>query len=177
MAGKWPILRHLRRCDRHSVPDQADLPRTSRSIPEELLAQSLNQAPIPASPVLMLLGDQDDNLPLTKVESYLAYARAAGAPAPIQTVIYSGAYHAWTVPDLPTARFYPDLVSTKKCPLILLGPNRPALLIEREPKPFDPSAFGACIAAAPGYSMGFDATVRAKSIAEMVSFLERSLQP
>src|SRR5947207_4454778 len=118
MAGKWPILRHLRRCDRHSIPDQTDLPRTSRSIPEELLAQSLNQAPIPASPVLMLLGDQDDNLPLTKVESYLAYARAAGAPAPIQTVIYSGAYHAWTVPDLPTARFYPDLVSTKKCPLI-----------------------------------------------------------
>jgi dienelactone hydrolase len=129
------------------------------------------------SPVLMLLGDQDDNLPLTKIESYLAYARAAGAPAPIQTVIYSGAYHAWTVPDLPTARFYPDLVSTKKCPLILLGPNRPALLIDGEPKPFDPSAFGACIAAAPGYSMGFDATVRAKSIAEMVSFLERSLQP
>ena len=129
------------------------------------------------SPVLMLLGDQDDNLPLTKIESYLAYARAAGAPAPIQTVIYSGAYHAWTVPDLSTVRFYPDLVSTKKCPLILLGPNRPALLIEREPKPFDPSAFGACIAAAPGYSMGFDATVRAKSIAEMVSFLERSLQP
>ena len=129
------------------------------------------------SPVLMLLGDQDDNLPLTKIESYLAYARAAGAPAPIQTVIYSGAYHAWTVPDLPTARFYPDLVSTKKCPLILLGPKRPALLIDGEPKPFDPSAFGACIAAAPGYSMGFDAAVRAKSIAEMVSFLERSLQP
>ena len=129
------------------------------------------------SPVLMLLDDQDANLPLTKIESYLAYARAAGAPAPIQTVIYSGAYHAWTVPDLSTVRFYPDLVSTKKCPLILLGPKRPALLINGEPKPFDPSAFGACIAAAPGYSMGFDATVRAKSIAEMVSFLERSLQP
>ena len=92
------------------------------------------------SPVLMLLGEKDDNLPVTKIESYLAYARAAGAPAPIETVIYPGAYHAWTVPDLPTARFYPDFVSTKKCPLILLGPKRPALLIDGEAKPFDPAS-------------------------------------
>jgi dienelactone hydrolase len=125
----------------------------------------------------MLLGAKDDNLPVTKIESYLAYARAAGAPAPIQTVIYPGAYHAWTVPDLTTERFYPDLVSTKKCPLILLGPKRPAFLIDSEVKPFDPAAFSACVAAAPGYSMGFDAAVRAKSIANTVSFLQRSLRP
>jgi dienelactone hydrolase len=129
------------------------------------------------SPVLMLLGDKDDNLPVIKIESYLVYARAAGAPAPIQTVIYPGAYHAWTVPDLTSARFYPNLISTKKCPLILLGPKRPALLIDGEAKPFEPAAFGACIAAAPGYSMGFDAAVRAQSIADTVSFLQRSLRP
>lgn len=129
------------------------------------------------SPVLMLLGERDDNLPVTKIESYLAYARAAGAPAPIQTVIYPGAYHAWTVPDLTTARFYPDLVSTKKCPLLLLGPKRPALLIDGETKPFDPTAFGACLAAAPGYSMGFDAAIRTQSIADTISFLQRSLRP
>ena len=127
--------------------------------------------------ILMLLGDKDDNLPVTKIEGYLAYARAAGAPAPIQTVVYPGAYHAWTVPDLTTARFYPDLVSLKKCPLFLLSPKRPALLIDGEAKPFDPSAFGACLAAAPGYSMGFDAAVRAKSIADTISFLQRSLRP
>jgi dienelactone hydrolase len=127
--------------------------------------------------ILMLLGDKDDNLPVTKIEGYLAYARAAGAPAPIQTVVYAGAYHAWTVPDLTTARFYPDLVSLKKCPLFLLSPKRPALLIDGEAKPFDPSAFGACLAAAPGYSMGFDAAVRAKSIADTISFLQRSLRP
>jgi dienelactone hydrolase len=126
------------------------------------------------SPVLMLLGERDDNLPVSKIESYLAYTRAAGAPAPIQTVVYRGAYHAWTVPDLTTARFYPDLVSTKKCPLLLLGPKRPALLIHGETKPFDPAAFGACLAAAPGYSMGFDAAVRAQSIADAVSFLQQS---
>ena len=91
------------------------------------------------SPVLMLLGEKDDNLPTTKVESYLAYARAAGAPAPIETVIYPGAYHAWTV-RATSARFYPDYVSMKKCPLFLLGPKRPALLIDGEAKSFDPAA-------------------------------------
>jgi dienelactone hydrolase len=107
------------------------------------------------SPVLMLLGEKDDNLPVAKIENYLAYARAAGAPAPIKTVIYPGAYHAWTVSDLTTARFFPDLVSTKKCPLILLGSKPPALLVAGETKSFDPAAFATCLAAAPGYWMGF----------------------
>src|SRR3984893_9519468 len=129
------------------------------------------------SPVLMLLGEKDDNLPVAKVESYLAYARAAGNPAPIETVTYPGAYHAWTVPDLVTARFYPDLVSAKKCSLILLGPNRPMFLIDEQAKPFDPGFFGACMKQAPGYSMGFDAAVRAQSIADAVRFLQRNLQP
>jgi dienelactone hydrolase len=129
------------------------------------------------APVLMLLGGKDENLPVTKIENYLAYARAAGAPAPIETVIYPGAAHAWTFSDLGTARFYPDFVSTKKCPLILLGPKGPALLIDGEAKPFDPAAFAACVAAAPGYSMGFDAAVRAQSITDALRFLQRSLQP
>ena len=129
------------------------------------------------APVLTLLGEKDDNLPVTKFENYLVYARAAGSPPPIETVVYPGAFHAWTVPDLPPARFYPDLVSTKKCPLFLLGPKQPALLIDGEAKPFDPAAFGACVAAAPGYSMGFDAAVRAQSIADAIRFLQRSLRP
>jgi dienelactone hydrolase len=125
------------------------------------------------SPVLMLLGEKDDNLPVAKIENYLAYARAAGTPAPIETLIYPGAYHAWTVPDQPTARFYPDFVSTKKCPLILLGPKRTALLIDGEAKPFAPATFGACIAAAPGYSRGFEAAVRAQSFAGTVRLRHR----
>ena len=129
------------------------------------------------SPVLMLLGGKDENLPVTKIENYVAYARAAGTPAPIETVIYPGAYHRWTAPDLPSARFYPDFVSAKKCPLILLGRKAPALLIDGEPKPFDPAAFAACAAAAPGYSMGYDAAVRTQSITDMVRFLQPSLRP
>lgn len=129
------------------------------------------------APVLMLLGGKDDNLPLTKIEGYLAYARAAGAPAPIETAIYPGAYHAWTAPSLGSGRFYPDLVSTKKCPLILLGPKQPGVLVNGKVEPFDPAAFGTCVAAAPGYSMGFDAAVRAQSINDAVRFFQRVLQP
>ena len=129
------------------------------------------------SPVLMLLGEKDDNLPVAKVESYLAYARSAGHPAPIEKVTYPGAYHAWTVPSLVTLRFYPEFVSTKKCPLILLGPIRPVFLIDGQTKPFDPSSLGACIGEAPGYSMAYDAAVRAQSIADAVRFLQRNLQP
>jgi hypothetical protein len=51
------------------------------------------------------------------------------------------------------------------------------LLIDGEAKSFDPTAFAACISAAPGYSMGLDAAVRAQSIADTVSFLQRSMRP
>jgi dienelactone hydrolase len=129
------------------------------------------------SPVLMLLGEKDENLPVAKIESYLAYARAAGNPAPIETVTYPGAYHAWTVPSLTTLRFFPDLVSTKKCPLILLGPKGLVFLIDGQTKPLDPNSFGACMSEAPGYSMAFDAAVRAQSITDAVRFLRRNLQP
>lgn len=128
------------------------------------------------SPVLMLLGEKDDNLPVAKIESYLAYARAAGFPPPIETMIYPGAYHAWTVPDLSRARFYPNFVSTKKCPLILLGPKGPSVLIGSEAKPFDPAGLSACVAAAPGYWMGFDASIRERSLADALDFLQRSLR-
>lgn len=129
------------------------------------------------APVLMLLGGKDDNLPVAKIENYLAYARAAGAPAPIETMVYPGAYHAWTFSNLPAARFYPEFVSTKRCPLILLGRKAPALLIDGEAKPFDPATLGACMTGAPGYSMGFDAAVRAQSIADTIRFLQSALHP
>src|SRR5215831_9950586 len=174
-AEKWRISRLSRRCGRRSIPDRSDLPRTWRSTPAGILAVAEPGA-YTGAPVLMLLAAKDDNLPVTKIESYLAYARAAGAPAPIETVIYPDAYHAWTVSDLGGARFYPDYVSTKKCPLILLGAKRPAVLIDGELKPFDPATFGKCVAAAPGYSMGFDAAVRAQSINDAVRFLQRTLR-
>jgi dienelactone hydrolase len=128
------------------------------------------------SPILMLLGERDDNLPVAKVEGYLAYARAVGYPAPIDTVVYPGAYHAWTVPGLVPLRFYPEYVSAKNCPYILIGPSRPALLIDGQAKPFDPNSFGACLGEAPGYSMAYDAAVLAKSTTDAMGFLRRNLR-
>jgi dienelactone hydrolase len=128
------------------------------------------------SPVQMLLGEKDDNLPVTKVEGYLAYAKAAGFPAPVETVTYPGAYHAWTVPSLTTLRFYPEYPSSKRCPLILIGSDRRVLLVDGQLKSFDPAAFGACVMEAPGYSMAYDAATRTASVAEALRFLQRHLR-
>jgi dienelactone hydrolase len=127
------------------------------------------------SPILMLLGEKDDNLPVAKIESYLAYAKAAGSPTPIELVMYRDAYHAWTVASLTTLRFYPEYESTKQCPLILLGSGRPALLIDGHPTSFDPNSFGACMGKARGYAMVYDEAVRAKSVTESIGFLKRHL--
>lgn len=127
------------------------------------------------SPILMLLGERDDNLPVAKIASYLAYAKVAGFAVPIEPVTYPDAYHAWTVPSLTSLRFYGEYGSTKKCPLILLGSARPVLLIDGQLTPFDPNSFGACMAQAPGYSMVYDAAVRAKSAADSIGFLRRHL--
>lgn len=129
------------------------------------------------SPVLMMLGGKDDNLPVVKIENYLAYAQAAGHPAPIELVIYPGAYHGWTVSDAPPLRFYPELVSTKKCPIILFGSGPPKILVRSETMPFDPGIYGACMREAPGYSLAYDAAARAQSLADALRFLARTLHP
>jgi dienelactone hydrolase len=129
------------------------------------------------APILMLLGDKDDNLPVAKVEGYLAYASGAGHPAPITTVVYPGAFHAWTVPTLGAPRFYAQYVSTRKCPVILFGRGAPTVLVDGRAQPFDPDALAACRAAGPGYTMAYDATTRTKSTADTVAFLQRHLRP
>ena len=129
------------------------------------------------SSVLMLLGEKDDNLPVAKMENYLAYTRAAGHPAPIEVVTYPDAVHAWTVSDLVKPRFYPEYLSTKKCPVLLLGQGPPMFLIDGEVKPFDPDTFATCLREAPGYTMGFNAAVRAQSFSDAVRFLQKNLRP
>lgn len=129
------------------------------------------------APILMLLGEKDDNLPTTKLAGYLAYAREAGSPAPIETVIYSDAYHAWTVPGLGAARFYPQYGSTRQCPFILLGTMGPMLLIEGKERRFDPDAFRACVEEGRGYTMGYDAAIRTQSTDAAMAFLRKHLGP
>jgi dienelactone hydrolase len=129
------------------------------------------------APILMLLGEKDDNLPAAKAEEYLTYARSAGSAPPIDVSIYPGAYHAWTIPGLGAARFYPQYPSTRKCPYLLLGPSRPALLISGREAPMDPNAFQTCLKDGQGYSMGYDESARAKSTRETVAFLVKALRP
>jgi dienelactone hydrolase len=125
----------------------------------------------------MLLGEKDENLPVAKAEEYLTYARSVGPAPPIDVSIYPGADHAWTIPSLGAARFYPQYPSTRKCPYLLLGPSRPALLISGREAPMDPSAFQTCLKNGQGYAMGYDEAARAKSTRETVAFLVKALRP
>src|SRR4029077_19375512 len=121
---------------------------------------------------------KDDNLPVAKAEGYLAYAIAAGHPAPIATVVYPGAFHAWTAPTLGAPRFYPEYVaSTRKCPFILFGRGAPTMLVDGRAQPFDPDALAACQAAGAGYSLGVSAAASAKAPADTPAFLQRHLRP
>jgi dienelactone hydrolase len=129
------------------------------------------------APILMLLGEKDENLPVAKAEEYLTYARSVGPAPPIDVSIYPGADHAWTIPSLGAARFYPQYPSTRKCPYLLLGPSRPALLISGREAPMDPSAFQTCLKNGQGYAMGYDEAARAKSTRETVAFLVKALRP
>ena len=129
------------------------------------------------APILMLLGEKDDNLPVAKAEQYLTYARSAGSAPPIDVSIYPAAYHAWTVPSLGAARFYPQYPSTRKCPYLLLGPSRPALLISGREAPMDPNVMQTCLKDGQGYTMAYDEAARARSIRETMDFLVKGLRP
>jgi dienelactone hydrolase len=129
------------------------------------------------APILLLLGEKDDNLPVAKATEYLAYARAAGYPAPIEVLIYPGAYHAWTVSTLGRARFYPQYPSARKCPLILFGAGPPTFLVGGKEAPLDLDAFERCRQESWGYTMAFDALIRTRSTADAVAFLRQHLSP
>jgi dienelactone hydrolase len=126
------------------------------------------------APVLMLLGDQDDNLPMAKAEAYLGYARGAGRAPPIEVSIHRGAYHAWTVPSLGAPRFYEQYESTRKCPYLLLGPARTALLIDGQERAFEPESLRTCLKDGRGYTMAYDSAARTRTLEESVSFLLRA---
>jgi dienelactone hydrolase len=127
-------------------------------------------------PVLMLLGDRDDNLPLDKVNDFLRYEQTFNPSFPVQVRVYNGAAHAWTVAGLGPERFYPQYGSTKRCPYILLGERAPGLLVNGKEDPFDPGVIDACLKAGRGYSMGYDADLRRKSANDAIAFVKQALR-
>jgi dienelactone hydrolase len=129
------------------------------------------------APILMLLGDKDDNLPIPKAEAYLTYAGAGTARPPIDVLIYPGAYHAWTVSSLGAPRFYPQYDSTRKCPYILVSGARPALLVDGQEKPLELSILQSCLREGRGYSMAYDEAIRTRSTRDALAFLLKALRP
>jgi dienelactone hydrolase len=158
------------------APDSARFAAHVATYPGGSYGARAEEGAYTGAPILMLLGENDDNLPVTKVEGYLAYASAAGHPAPITTAVYPGAFHAWTVPTLGAPRFYAQYLSTRKCPVILFGRGAPTWLVDGREQALDMDAVTACVAAGPGYTMAFNATARTKSTADTVGFLQRHLR-
>jgi dienelactone hydrolase len=128
------------------------------------------------APILMLLGEKDDNLPVSKVQDYLAYVRKAGMPQPFELEIYPGAWHAWTVPSLGAPRFYPQYASTRKCPSFVMGPSTVTLLVGGELTPIDPTIMQSCLREGRGYTMAYDEAMRAKALDDTRGFLRRVLK-
>jgi dienelactone hydrolase len=159
------------------VPGQSRFAAHVSYYPAGVYGVAAEPAAYTGAPILMLLGEKDDNLPVAKAEEYLTYARSAGSALPIEVSIYPGAYHAWTVPSLGAARFYPQYPSTRKCPYLLLGPSRTALLISGREAPMDPKVMQSCLKDGQGYTMAYDESARAKSARETVDFLVKALRP
>jgi dienelactone hydrolase len=145
--------------------------------PAGVYAAAAERGAYTGAPIFMLLGERDDNLPVAKVEGYLTYAKSVGAPAPIDVKVYRGGQHAWTVSTLGPSRFYPQYDSMRRCPFILLGSGGPALLINGGTEPIDPKTIGSCVREGQGYSMAYDAELRARSTADALAFLRRQLMP
>jgi dienelactone hydrolase len=144
--------------------------------PAGVYGAAAEQGAYTGAPILMLLGENDDNLPVAKAEGYLGYSRGAGYSPPIEVLIYPGAYHAWTIPSLRTLRFYPQYGSTRKCPFVLFGPTGPALLVGGQEKPLDVDSLRTCMDEGRGYSMVYDPSVRVRSTDDAVAFLLKHLR-
>jgi dienelactone hydrolase len=127
------------------------------------------------APVLLLFAEKDELTQPEKVKPYLEYHEQGGSKAPLEVVTYPGAYHSWTNPRMPKPRFFPKHGSARKCPIVLIGGGPPRLLIDRAERPFNGPMMGKCRAASVGYTQGFNAQFRAKSLADTVAFLRKHM--
>jgi dienelactone hydrolase len=131
------------------------------------------------SPVLMMVGDKDDCGPPSKLQSYLDYAKQAGSPVPIETIIYPETYHGWGNSWYTPATYKANLANMVKCPLFLLAPKSPnglTMLGSKGIIPFNQDRWNACMAAAKGYHIGFDENTRNRSLTDAVSFLQKAMK-
>jgi dienelactone hydrolase len=159
------------------VPGQLRFAAHVAYYPAGVYGARAEQGAYTGAPVLILLGEKDDNLPVAKAEGYFAYARSAVAGLLVDVSIYPGAYHAWTVPSLGAPRFYPQYGSTRKCPYMLLGSGRLTFLVDGEQRPLEPDVMQTCLKEGRGYSMAYDEAIRAQSTRDALAFLLNKLRP
>lgn len=176
-GGEVALLTAFERLRAALVPGQARFAAHVAYYPAGVFGAMAEQGAYTGAPILMLLGGKDDNLPVAKAQDYLAYAKASVFPPPIDVSIYPGAYHAWTVPSLGAPNFYSQYRSTRKCPYLLLGPPPPVVLVESHERPIDPALMQACLKEGQGYTMAYDAAVRAESLRDALAFLVKVLRP
>lgn len=127
------------------------------------------------APVLFLLAEFEDAGPLPKLYGYLDYLKANAVAAPIDTIVYAGAYHAWAEPKVREKRFNPNLSSVRACPLRLVGgPGRMELPLNGSPRQTDENVWRECLKER-GYTTAFDAEVRDKALRDAIAFLKRAM--
>lgn len=175
-GGEVAYLAAFERLRAALVPGEARFAAHVAYYPAGVFGAAAERGAYTGAPILMLLGEKDDNLPVAKAQDYFAYAREAGFPPPVEVLIYPGAYHAWTVTTLGAPTFYPQYRSTRKCPYLLLGPSQAVLLVEGHEKPIEAAVMQACLKEGWGYTMAYDAAIRSKSTRDALAFLEKALR-
>lgn len=128
------------------------------------------------APILEQLGEKDDCGPPAKAKALADAYRAKKIAAPVTVTVYAGAYHSWSDPHFPTARYFPNHASPSKCPLLILRPGYGLLYPDGNVRPFDNGEMGTCFKASRGYYQGFDSEIRAKSLADSLAFLANAFQ-
>ena len=177
LGGEIALLSAFERFREALAPGQARFAAHVAYYPAGVYGAVAEPGAFTGAPILMLLGDKDDNLPVAKAQDYLAYLRSSGYSPPIEVSIYRGAYHAWTVPSLGAPNFYSQYRSNRKCPYLLLGPWPPVLLVEGQARPIEPALLQTCQKEGQGYAMAYDAGARAESLRETLAFLLKALRP
>jgi len=125
--------------------------------------------------VLFLIGEKDDAGPPAKVRAYLDYHKAAGSGAPLEMVVYPGAFHSWTMPKWDPPKFFPQHSTLKACTLLILDRAGPAeLLADGTVRPVDLPKWRGCMASK-GYHQGFSGPTRDRSLADAIAFLRRAM--
>ena len=175
-GGEVALLAAVEKFRAALVPGQARFAADVACYPAGVFGVPAEQGAYTGAPILMLLGGKDDNLPVAKAQDYLAYARQAGFPLPAEVTIYPDGYHAWTVPSLGAAKFYPQYRSTRNCPYLLLDQPM-ALLIEGHQRPIEPTLMQGCQNEGQGYTMAYDAGIRDESLRDALAFLLKTLRP